>query len=60
MNRCPKCGSSTGYRYESHVEMEGEWGDQPESTAGGAPAKSVTCIDCGYRVKRKRAMTPNH
>jgi len=53
---CPKCGSNTGYKYMAKVEMQGEWGDQPESTGGGMINRTVKCIDCGHRVKRERAM----
>ena len=59
MDRCSKCGSGTGYEYMAKVEMQGGWGDQPESTGGGTINRTVRCIDCGHRVRRERAMMPN-
>ena len=62
MDRCPKCDSDTGYRYIARIEMQGAWGEQPESTGGdgGHCAKSVVCIACGFRVSRSKAIDIDH
>lgn len=54
---CPKCGSPAGFEFYARVHMEGSWGcDNSESADGpNTYTKSVSCLDCGHRVNRKRA-----
>jgi hypothetical protein len=56
MNECPKCGGATGFKYDWVLRTHrwGQWGknQDEESTADLVQeVKTVTCIDCGARIK---------
>jgi len=52
---CPLCGGTRGYQYNIKLTMQGEWGDEAETTGQSDSPVSVVCVECGARVSRKRA-----
>ena len=57
LTACPKCGGDSGFEFYVRTHMEGSWGEDDSESTGksGDYTKTVACLDCGHRVRRKRA-----
>lgn len=56
MNKCPKCGGTAGFGYNLLLKTNrsGSWGkndDEEVDVARVYDVATVTCMDCGKRIK---------